>query len=177
MIKSVIKLSAVIRIITAIPVLIRIDFHFLLRSSLPAEVIMKYAPYININITTGATKYIARPNIVFPTAGIYDTKSPTATNRPQSPTNPTNMRDMIPYTIRFFAFFFFSSSPPESIKVKNHQVNMVTAAPKINTRKNATILPRIPSNPALFQKYHPSIRDQPLPGVSDVPEESRKNMV
>ena len=64
------KLNAVIRIITAIPVLIRIAFHFFTRSSFPAEVIIKYAPYISINITNGATKYIATPNIVFQTAGI-----------------------------------------------------------------------------------------------------------
>ena len=104
-------------------------------------------------------------------------KSPTATNRPQSPTNPTNISEIIPYTIRFFAFFFFSSSPPESIRVKNPQVNIVTAAPKINTRKKATILPNIHSNQALFQKNHVSIFDQGAAGVTDTPVVSRKNTV
>lgn len=71
---------------------------------------------------------------------------------------------MSQYTIRFLAFFFRSSSPPDTMSEKSHQVNIVTAAPNANTRKNATIFPIVPSNPAVFQKRdHPKVSEKAPP--------------
>lgn len=78
--------------------------------------------------------------------------------------------------IWFFAFFHFSSSPPDTMSAKSHHVNMSTAAPKANTLKNAIILPIIPSNPAVFQKNHQLVSDQ-FPGVPIVPPFPGMNMV
>jgi hypothetical protein len=64
------KLSPAKRMIRAIPVLMSMDFHFLIRSSSPADVMNRYAPQISINIAIGAAIYITRANRVPPTLGI-----------------------------------------------------------------------------------------------------------
>ena len=62
---------------------------------------------------------------------------------------------MIPYIILLVAFFLLSSSQPDTIRLNNHQVNIVTATPNTNTRRNAMRLPMIPSNQAVFQNSEP----------------------
>ncbi len=84
-------------------------------------------------------------------------KSPPAIICHQSPTNPMNMRPMSQYIIRFFAIFFFSSSPQEINRLKSHQVNITTATPNTNTRKNATKFPNTPSNHAVSQNSEPPL--------------------
>lgn len=91
------------------------------------------------------------------TLGIALLKSPPATSSHQRPTNHININPRSPYTIRFFAIFFFSSSPHDTRRLKRPQVNIVTAAPNANTRKNAIILPKLSVNPAVLQKI-----DQPF---------------
>jgi hypothetical protein len=113
-----------------------------------------------MNIAIGAMKYITNEKILPLTLGITLEKSPTATSSPQSHTNPMNMSPMSPYTIRLVAVFLFSSSPPDTIRLKSPQVNIVTATPNANIRKKAIIFPIIPSNPAVFQKMdHPYVAE------------------
>lgn len=164
------KLRPARRMMRPIPVLMSMDLPFFTRSSSPADVMRRYPAHMSMNTAIGAAIYITRANRVPPTLGIYAAKSPTATRVHQSWTNPRNMRPMIPYMIRFLACFLFSSSPPDTSRLKSPHVNIVTATPNANTRRNAIILPKIPSNPAVFQNIlDPVVLDQ----LSTVPIDPR----